>query len=169
MRIACLLLISTVPLSGGCSSLIACAGQDSSAWGTKTEVRAKMGEPVANGVENGVAFDEYHTRRKISEVGTMEMSGRGMGFVMTFGASELIAFPRELYWLGSRTLFGRNLRFTYDAAENVTGVFLDGEQLIWLTDNRPFWMSRPRHSSETAASGLPAEGSNSPADLPSLP
>ena len=158
MRIACLLLISTVPLSGGCSSLIACAGQDSSAWGTKTEVRAEMGEPVANGVEDGVAFDEYRTRRKISEAGTIGMSGRGMKFAVTFGASELIAFPRELYWLGSRTLFGRNLRFTYDAAEKVTRVFLDGERLVWLTDNRPFWMSRSRHSSDTAASGPTAPG-----------
>ena len=132
MRSACLLLIASTPLLGGCSCLVASSGKDLRLLTTKGEVRAQMGEPTRSGVVEGKAFDEYRTRRKISEEGTVRMAGAGMGFAMTFGASELITFPVELCTAGGRTLMGQDVRFVYDAEGKVTERFLDGKCLVYF-------------------------------------
>jgi hypothetical protein len=129
MRIAWLLLVAIAVLSSGCSLLIARSGKDLSAVTTKSQVRAKLGEPSASGVADGQPFEEYHTRWKISEEGTGRYMSYGMGLGMTYGTIELFAFPYELYLLGSRTLFGQTIRVTYAADGHVQGIFLDGESL----------------------------------------
>ena len=53
--------------------------------------------------------------------------GTGMMFGLTFGVSELVVFPIELYLEGKRTLLGQTIRVTFDANGQVTGRYLDGQ------------------------------------------
>jgi hypothetical protein len=129
MRFAYLVLIVPFSLASGCSMLIARSGKDLHTLTTREQVHASLGEPSTTGIENGKSFEEYHTRQKISESETVRVYGLGMGIVMSYGAYELIAFPKELYLLGSRTLRGQTLRVRYDENGKVSGFALDGEPL----------------------------------------
>ena len=133
MRIACILLAALASLSSGCSCFIASRGKDVTALKTKEEVRAVFGEPTRSGVEDGLCFEEYRTRRKIV---TPMWVGGGEGYVMllvmTCYTSELGLTPIELYLMGKRTLLGQTIRVTYDATGHATGHYLDGEALWFL-------------------------------------
>ena len=131
MRTACLLVAAAAGLSGGCSHYIACAGTDVIALETQSQVRERLGRPDDSLQGATGWFDEYHTRRKVSEAGSSRVTSMGMGIAMTFGFVEFLAFPAEVYLLVRRTLGGQSLRFNYDSAGRVTGIFLDGERLDW--------------------------------------
>ncbi len=124
MRTACLLLMAAMPLTSGCSILIAARGEDMEKLTTRDQVRERFGEPRASVSVEGVLFEEYRTRRKISEPDRAWALSMCVG--LTYGLAEFIAFPHELYLLGSRTLLGQDVRFTYDSAGNLRTVHLDG-------------------------------------------
>jgi YD repeat-containing protein len=116
--------------------MIASCGKDLSPLETKADVRAQLGDPVAIGVEDGAPFEEYRTRRKISRSGAPPYCGPGYAMlgIMTCGTVELILVPYELYLVGSGALLGQRLRFTYDTADRVTRVTLDGEPLFFFKE-----------------------------------
>ena len=58
----------------------------------------------------------------------------GMGVAMTFGIGELYAFPCEVYRLCTRTMLGQKVRFTYDREGNVKKVFIDDDELSFMTN-----------------------------------
>ncbi len=131
-RIACFLLVATTPLLSGCASIIARTGTDLYCLKSKEEVQAKLGKPVATGMEDGEFFEEYRTRRKIAEQWPARCSGIGYAMLvtMTCGTSELISVPNELFILGRRTLLGQPIRVTYGEDGSVKYVRLD-EPSMW--------------------------------------
>ena len=129
-----MLVAATCLLSSGCSVFIAQSGTDLKSLVTRDQVHATIGKPAASGFEDGVSFDQYRTRRKFPN--DFDAAGDGMGFAMTVGLSEFIAFPRELYLLSKRTIFGQDLRFEYDESGDVTRASLDGS---WPYIPQPAW------------------------------
>jgi len=128
MRLLWLLFVASIPLTSGCSVFIAEMGKDLSVLKTRDDVHAAFGDPVAIGTADGKPFEEYHTRRKISDY---ERLGEGycMLWAATFGGIELLCLPHELYLQGRRTVLGQTLRFRFDAHGTVTGATLDGQEL----------------------------------------
>jgi hypothetical protein len=126
MRLVSLLLFACVLPSSGCAALIARSGTDLNALKTKEEIHALLGEPVACGVANGEAFEEYHTRRKISDDAILRLGeGYAMMMILTCGAIDVLYVPQELYLVGRNTLLGQKVRVIYDCSGTVTGVCLD--------------------------------------------
>src|SRR5262245_37452770 len=111
MRTACLLLIALAPIFQGCAALVARSGKDLTDLKTKEEFRAALGEPDRVEVSDGeVVAEEYRTRRKIA----VPLSpAYGMALVMSWGTSELIDFPCEVYHAGRRTILGQTIRVDY--------------------------------------------------------
>jgi hypothetical protein len=130
-------LCAALLLPCGCSSLIARSGLDLSEVHGKDQVHELFGEPVASGTIDGQPYEDYLTRRKISE--DTRATAQEMAIIMVgFGALEFVALPREIYLLGERGLLGQQLRFTYEANGEVSAVYLDGEALdIWKPLGRP--------------------------------
>jgi hypothetical protein len=154
-------LVFCAALSNGCSMLIAQSGKDLNICATREEVRAELGEPCASGVEEGKRFEEYRSRWKISEAGSYGCLTYGMGFAMTFGASELLLFPQALYLLGKRTVLGQTVRVTYDDAGIVTGLYLDGEDL-----DCPLTAAGQRAHDHRAAAARGRNSAPASADIP---
>src|SRR5262245_26789704 len=123
MRTALLSLALFVPLSSGCSALIADSGTKLGALETREEVHRLLGEPVASGEVRGKPYEEFISRRKYSD-GVRALSYR-LGFVMTVGLSELVCCPAELMMLGRITVMGQNVRIVYNTDEKVDRWFLD--------------------------------------------
>jgi YD repeat-containing protein len=125
MRYYCsLILAASALLSSGCSLLIARSGTDLYKLSTREQVHEKFGDPCTTGTIEGQPFEgqqfeTFLTRQKISE-DYFVTAHHCMEIAMTYGLLEFIAFPHELYLLGRRSLFGQNIRFTYDATGNVT-------------------------------------------------
>jgi hypothetical protein len=118
-------LIAVILLQSGCSSMIAVSGVDLAALKTQEEVRAKFGDPIDNGIGKDESFDTFRSRSKYRD--PMGVSSDLMAFGMTLGLSELVMVPAELYKLARATLFGQDVRFTYNAAGQVTEVSVDGK------------------------------------------
>ncbi len=131
MRIAFLLLIAIASLSCGCSAFVASCGKDLTALETKEEVHGALGKPERIGVEKGASFEEYFSRRKFAIEPLGDKVGSGMMCGLTFGASELVVFPIELYLEGKRTLLGQTIRVTYDAKGQVIERYLDGKRGVF--------------------------------------
>jgi hypothetical protein len=129
MRVVCLALTVVALSSTGCAALIAGSGQDLADLKDRTEVHAVFGPPAAAGEDDGQPFEEYTTRRKISDPRSI---GPGMAMVYgaTFGLYDLIGVPYELYLTGRRTVQGQRLRFTFDVDGQVIAVGFDGEQVL---------------------------------------
>jgi hypothetical protein len=141
MRPALLLLIATASLAGGCSSLVAVSGTDLDKLATREEVRKEFGEPNATGHEDGRAYDDFLTYRKLTDRFNADAYARW--FVLTCGYSEFITFPVELVRVGYLAAMGQIIRVYYDDEGVVTTRFLDGREL-----------SVPDRSSEEAQSNL---------------
>jgi hypothetical protein len=108
----------------GCSAFVAATGTDVNALETREAVHAKLGQPLrATTSEEGVT-EEFHSRRKFSD--PTSFGACMMGFGMTMGLSEFVAFPWQLYCLGREVVVGHDLQFTYDASGKVTNALLDG-------------------------------------------
>ncbi|MBV9121755.1 MAG: hypothetical protein JO112_00160 [Planctomycetes bacterium] len=129
VRNAYLLLMTSTLSFTGCSLLIARSGMDLQTLTTREEVHHKFGPPLATGTIDGHPFEDFHTRRKISE--PERSAGWSMGLAMTWGLVEFYLFPHEVYLLGRRTFLGQDIRFTYDSAGKVATVFLEGEK-FWF-------------------------------------
>jgi YD repeat-containing protein len=85
---------------------------DLGALKTRDQVHEKLGEPVATGTDHDQPFEEFHTRRKLCDQNGSAVCM--MGFGISLGLSELIAFPAELYLWGRNSFVGQRVRFTYD-------------------------------------------------------
>jgi YD repeat-containing protein len=123
------LFLATSVFTCGCAEIIAEAGTNLTGLQTKTDVHAELGKPIGGGSgPNGGSFEEYQTRRVISDHtrgGEVYVSLWGS----TWGAVDLIYVPLELWLLGRKAVLGQNIRVTYDAADAVTEILLNGERL----------------------------------------
>ena len=128
MRLCCALLAGIVCLSTGCSALIARSGEDVTQLATREQVHQEFGEPLFLETVQGTPFEEFKTRRKISEWAHAEALQYGLG--MSFGLIEISQFPTELFRNGERIVSGQSLGFHYDHSGNVIAVYLNGELLI---------------------------------------
>jgi hypothetical protein len=146
MRLISLAFVAITLLTSGCAGMISGVGTRLLFLTTREEIHAQLGEPTVSGFADGEPFEEYHTRRKISEAGTLRLGdGYAMAWVATLGAIDLICVPHELYLLGRRSLLGQTVRVTYDEAGTITDLRLDGEQYL-ITGG-----SSDRHPVEDAA------------------
>src|SRR5262245_27122075 len=163
LRLAHVLLTACAFLASGCSAWIANCGTDIHTVTTREQANLRFGIPCASGTTNGQPYEEFRTRQKISE--PFLAHGNGVGFVMSFGVSELFAFPYELYLLGRRTLLGQNLRFTYDRTGSVTEVLLDWERHVpWpLEAIAPVTESQTDESERSPPEDKPTTASRPPA------
>jgi YD repeat-containing protein len=123
-RIGLLLLIASLPATGGCSLMIARSGLDLDRFKTREQVQGCFGHPITTGTEEGKTFECYRTHRKISDETGYKMN-LGMGVAMTFGIGEVIAFPYELILVGRRTIVGQEVWFSYDEQGRVISRSLD--------------------------------------------
>jgi YD repeat-containing protein len=161
MRYLALLLLACVPLFAGCSVYIARMGKDLDRLATREQVHADFGEPCRTGTVDGNAFEDYRTRRKMSE--RLRSCEQGMAFVMTFGVGELGWFPYELYLLGRRTLLGQEVRFVYDDAGRVIGIHLDGKPLGLLPcPDSPGFEPEPAAPPPSPPASTPGEKADPP-------
>lgn len=124
LRILGSLLASCNLVCAGCSALIAYSGQDVGKLANKTQVHASFGTPTNLGNEEGREFEEYRTRRKISEPQVANLIA--IADIMTLGLLELWHFPAGICQNTWTTIFGQTLRFEYDDNGNVKEVFING-------------------------------------------
>jgi len=90
----------------------------------KNQVHESFGTPTTSGSTDGQLFEEYHTRRKISEptvAGVCLIVG-----VESFGLFELWTFPSMICRTTSTTLFGQDLRFEYASNGDVRNILING-------------------------------------------
>ena len=121
--------------STGCAAVLAASGKDLRDLKTREDVHATFGNPVATGEMEGLQYEEFVTRKKISD---SSLAGPGaMAYVITVGLYDLIGFPYQLYVVGRHTLLGQVLRFSYSADGKVVGVYDD-------VPPRSFKQYRPR-------------------------
>jgi hypothetical protein len=157
MRSSCALLVGLALLPVGCSALIAQSGKDVTSLKTREQVRREFGAPTESGTTaDGHAYDDFRTRRKISDVDP----AAGLCFVMSFGLSEFVAFPEELYENEQRLLLGQTLRFEYDATGNVTW---------WPIRNflkQPNWGLKPKASITPEDKPIATSGQTEPKTEP---
>src|SRR5947209_7778858 len=130
MRCSCLVFSACVLLSTGCAGLLSECGKDITKLTNRDDVHAQFGEPIASGVENAkvgheyAVWEEFHAQEIIAN--PYRGPGYGMGFMMSFGLSELIFVPMELTRLTKAMLIGEDLRFSYDEAGRVSYATIDG-------------------------------------------
>src|SRR5580698_6708201 len=116
----------------GCSSLVALSGKDVSGLATMDEVHKQFGKPVATGVADSQDYEDFVTHAKVAD--PQRAGVLALGDLMTSGLMEIFLFPYQMVELGHTTVAGDTIRFCYDIQGNVTGVFLDGEQIALRTN-----------------------------------
>lgn len=129
MRAAILLCVATVLPACGCTYYVVSSGTKLGDFGSREQVQAEFGPPVASGAVEGKPFEEFRTRRKIAE--PEKVIYVVMGDVVTFGFGELVWFPQQSFIAARRSIRGQTLRFVYDESGTVTGVTLDGEYAMF--------------------------------------
>src|SRR5262245_1547822 len=105
LRILGSLLVSCNLLWAGCSALIAYSGEDMGKLANKNKVHESFGTPSNLGNEGGSEFEEYRTRRKISEP-----TVAGVNFILgveSLGLFELWMFPASICQNTWTTLVGQ--------------------------------------------------------------
>src|SRR5438046_128804 len=118
------LLVSCNLLSAGCSALIAYSGADMGKLANKKQVHESFGTPSNLGSADGHEFEEYYTRRKISEP-----TVAGVSFILgveSLGLLELWMFPAAICQHTWTTLVGQTLRFEYASDGEVQQVLING-------------------------------------------
>jgi hypothetical protein len=124
LRMAGSLLLFCNLLCAGCSALIAYSGEDVRKLANKEQVHESFGTPTRYGNEQGRDFEEYHTRKKISE--DQVAGGSIIADASTFGLLELVLFPYAVCHTAWTTLAGQTLLFEYAENGDVTGVCIHG-------------------------------------------
>jgi hypothetical protein len=117
------LLLGCNVLCTGCSALISYSGEDVGKLANKEQVRKAFGTPSKSGSSDGLQFDEYHTRRKISEP-----TVAGVQLILgaeSLGLFELWNFPTTICSCTWTTLVGQNLRFEYAINGEVVGILIN--------------------------------------------
>ncbi len=111
-------------LSAGCSAAIAYSGQDVGKLANKDEVHQSFGTPDKAGTTDGPEFEEFRTRRKISEP---KVAGVDLVLgVESLGLLELWLFPTAVLQNTWTTLVGQTMRFEYGRTGDVQRVLIDG-------------------------------------------
>ncbi len=128
MRVAYLLLIACVLPSIGCTMLVVNSGKVLTALKSQAKVHEAFGLPTATGQAEGMPYEDFITRRKIAE--PQKNIYLIMGTIWTCGFGEFVWFPTELYRAVRRSVVGQSLRFTYDAAGNVTAIRFDNDPVL---------------------------------------
>src|SRR5262249_50604053 len=131
MRTALLLLIASAVPASGCSLMIAQCGKDLGQLSNRDAVHAEFGKPERTGREDGEEDEEFRYHGKVA-ADWGETNSLGMGWAMSFGLIEFVAFPRELFLIGKHTIGGQDIRFYFDDAGNVTGCSADGRSKLYL-------------------------------------
>jgi hypothetical protein len=149
LRILGSLLASCSLLCAGCTALIAYIGQDVGKLANKTQVHESFGTPTNLGNEGGYAFEEYRTRRRISEPEVADLFFKYDA--MTLGLFELVVFPAAICQTTWSTLVGRTLRFEYAENGDVLEVLIDGGSMKARAQPHP----RSARVSDPAASREP--------------
>jgi hypothetical protein len=127
LRILGSLFASCNLLCAGCSALIAYSGEDVGKLANKTQVHESFGTPTNLGNEGGREFEEYRTRRKISEPQVASVT-----FILdaeTLGLFELWMFPATILNSTWSTVVGQTLRFEYAENGDVVEVRIDGTSM----------------------------------------
>jgi hypothetical protein len=119
----------------GCSAIIARSGTDVTVLKTQEQVHERYGEPSASGTDDGQVFEEFRTRRKVSD--RISADGYTTIAAMTYCAAELITFPYTMYSIGHMALLGNRLRFAYDPDGRVTSITLYDSYILGPTLHRP--------------------------------
>ena len=83
--------------------------------------------PTKYGNEQGRDFEEYHTRKKISE--DQVAGGSIIADASTFGLLELVLFPYAVCHTTWTTLAGQTLLFEYAENGDVVEVRIDGTSM----------------------------------------
>jgi hypothetical protein len=104
--------------------LIAYSGENVGKLANQAQVHESFGTPAKSGDDDGTQFEEYHTRRKISEphVAGVEL----ILSVETLGLFELSMFPCRFGHFFWTTLVGQDLRFEYGSNGNVERILIHG-------------------------------------------
>jgi hypothetical protein len=90
----------------------------------KEQVHESFGTPTKSANSDGRDFEEYHTRRKISEPRLATVSVvLGVG---SFGLMELLDFPAAVCQCAWTILVGQDLRFEYASNGNVERILING-------------------------------------------
>jgi len=124
LRILGTLLVSCNLFCAGCSALIAYSGEDVGKLANKNQVHESFGKPTNVGNADGYEFEEYHTRRKISEP-----TVAGVSFILgmeSFGLFELWMFPASICQNTWTTVVGQDVRFEYASNGEVQGILING-------------------------------------------
>jgi hypothetical protein len=114
--------------STGCSLLIAESGQNIDRLQNREEVVAALGKPTQVGEQDGKAFEEFETRRKIAER-SIYSAHISISIAHSMGLAEIVLCPYQLWMVSKRTLFGQQIRFIYNDQGEVIEVIYDGEQI----------------------------------------
>jgi hypothetical protein len=114
-------------LCTGCSAMIAYSGQDVRQLANKDQVRDSFGVPLLQGIDDGRHFDEYHTRKKISE--DQVAVACAVADLQTLGLFEFVLFPYAVCRTTCPTLAGQKLRFEYGEKGEVEQVLINGVRL----------------------------------------
>lgn len=111
MRYSRYVLITGILASTGCSSLMAVSGVDPFVT-DRNEARQRFGQPIVSRTDSDGSYDVFRTHLPLKD--GMRFQANGMCFGMTFGVSEVIAVPHEL-WLLGKSVVGQEIRYDYTA------------------------------------------------------
>lgn len=122
----------TLVLSGGCAAAIAYTGQDIKQLETRDQVQESFGKPAQMGEAKDysgktVEFDEFRTRRKISE--PLVAEGHFFLDLVSLGLLEPVALLAQAGQTSWATVFGQTLRFEYDEDNRVKEIYINGARL----------------------------------------
>ena len=124
------LLAFGIMLSVGCAAVVNGRGIYLPDVKTREQVHQVFGKPAEVGEQDGNAFEEFRTHRKLSQ------AWMGEYFLFadleTLFLIEFYAFPRELWRAGRQHIMGQTLRFTYDSEGNVDHVTTNGNPFLVL-------------------------------------
>jgi hypothetical protein len=110
--------------STGCSALITSAGHDLSQIETWEDAHKLLGEPTVTGIDAPGSFEEFHSRRKYSEV--IRANSMAWGAFLTLGLSEVYHLPVEMVRIGRRATIGQTICVIYDDNGVAVRVTIEG-------------------------------------------
>src|SRR4051812_31113575 len=112
MRAWALIAIACVLCISGCAAMIARSGTDLSVYRTPEDVRYDYGEPIGNVVTENYHYEEFRSRRKVSEGGrAWELE---LDSLRTLGLAEFVQVPLELFRVVRTIIIGQTVHFYYD-------------------------------------------------------
>jgi hypothetical protein len=124
LRLFCILLSCGNVFFAGCSAFLTYSGEAVGKLANKERVHESFGTPSKTGTSDGHEFEEYHTRRKISEP-TVAGVQLALG-MQSCGLLELWMFPATICHCSWTTIVGQGLRFEYASNGDVERILING-------------------------------------------